>query len=194
MKKTILAMAMFCCLALVAAPAWAMTISLEPTTQTVAVGDSFDVNLVVSDVGGEGVGAFWIDVTYDTSILSITDSDVTFGTSLGTGLDVDAIADTTSFPGIVDLFEVSFLDSTTLLGLQSASFTLATLTFTADGLGTSDLSSDVINVGDAFGYTVYGVQTADAKVTATPVPGAIYLLGTGLIGLVGFGRRRFNRA
>ena len=194
MKKTILAMVMFCCLALVTAPAWAMTISLEPTSSIVAVGDSFNVNLVVSNVASEGVGGFWVDVTYDSSILSITDSDVTFGTSLGTGPDVDTFVDTTSISGLASVSEISFLDTDTLLSLQSASFTLAALTFTADGPGTSNLGYDYVDVSDAFGYTVYGVETADGKVTATPIPGAIYLFGTGLIGLVGFGRKRFNRA
>ena len=40
MKKTILAMEMFCSLALMTAFAWAMIISLEPTTRR-GVGDTF---------------------------------------------------------------------------------------------------------------------------------------------------------
>jgi hypothetical protein len=48
-------------------------------------------------------------------------------------------------------------------------------------------------VTNSNGINSYYVNSVDISNTATPIPGAIWLLGSGLVGLVGIRRRRFNK-
>ena len=53
---------------------YAVSLSLEPQTQTVFSNDMFDVSVVVSGLGNESplsLGAFDLDVTFDTNDLKL---------------------------------------------------------------------------------------------------------------------------
>jgi len=140
-------------LALAGPASAAVTISFSPSAQTVGVGETATVDLIVSGLGNlsaPSLGGWGINFGYDPSIVSITMADVTFGSllDLGTfGSDADGLAD----GGSVSLFELSFEDPIDLQDAQPASFTLATLNFTALAPGSSPLSLTFIDLTDELG-------------------------------------------
>ncbi len=75
------------------ASAEAIDLSVSPSAQTVDLGDPASVDIVVSNLGGEIVSAFDLDITYDASIIEATN--VSFGPLLG---DLDPL----SFETLID--------------------------------------------------------------------------------------------
>lgn len=124
----------------------ALTIGFAPTNQTVPLGSNPQVDIVATfdaiPAPSERLGGYDLIVTYDASIISF--SSVSFGTALGNSLQSGS-----SGPGQVGLIEIS-LDSP--VPAQPLSFTLATLTFSADNVGFSDL---VLSLGQG-GLTTGG--------------------------------------
>jgi hypothetical protein len=174
-------------------PVMAMTIGFQPSAQTVNLGSSLAVDVVATLGSNEIVSAYDLDLGYNPLILNATG--VTFGTFLGAPL---SIFSSNLSAGLVDFAEVSFLNDSDLAALQPSAFTLATISFTAIGLGTSSL--DIVNylngVNDIKGLnnTIYLSPVLDqGSVTVTasgvPIPGAVWLLGSGLMGLLGLKRK-----
>ena len=186
----------------------ATLLSFSPSTNTVNVGDTFDVDVVISDLyatdgSREIVSAFDLDVLYDSAVLNATG--VIFGTSLGLNVSddpfdffADALVASDLSPGRVDLAELSYLFNSELLALQpNDSFTLATLSFDAIGLGISSLTFDPIEFPgvDVKGYDPFSPfdlsnSTGQGTVTVVPVPGALFLMITGLLSLGIAGRKK----
>jgi hypothetical protein len=188
-------------------PAKACIIEIQPSTNTVNLGETVSVDIVVSqrDQPEEAaITAFDLDVAYDDSIISLTDA--SFGTNLGEP-DVDSYTDTIfSYSGLQDLYQDSyFLDDEIVdLNMQpDDSFTLATLTFDATGLGSTELSfvgdwlevvgldNTVLDVSYISGF----ISVVDGSSTAVPEldPNTANAALAFLIGciLVLSGRRRF---
>ena len=174
--------------------AWAVFLDFVPANQTVQLSDPVMVDVVVSGLnagGDDSVGDFDLDVTYDASIL--TASGVIFGTELGDGFLTSLQSFSLATLGVVDLAEISFLFD---LSGQSASFTLATLSFNTVGVGTSSLTFSQSIVGDAFGIDLSptsgtgSVTVEDNGPNPIPEPGTMLLLGTGLAGLAAWRLRR----
>lgn len=148
-------------LLLSAQPSQAITLSFNPIAQNVASGSPVDVELVISGLGASiapSLSAFDVDVSFDPGILAF--SSVTFGPFLGDPALGEAFTSFNgSVPGLVNLNELSLLegDSVTcffcippyLDDLQSASFTLATLTFNTLSAGTSSLGLSINALVDA---------------------------------------------
>lgn len=186
---------LFGSISLSGAPAvWAISLDFVPATQTVQLSDLVMVEVVISGLtagGDDSVGDFDLDVTYDASLL--TASGVTFGTELGDGFFTSLQSFSLATSGVVDLAEISFLFD---LSGQSASFTLATLSFNTVGVGTSALTFSQSIVGDAFGVDLNPTSgTGSVTVENTgpnpiPEPSTMLLLGTGLAGLAAWRLRR----
>lgn len=193
MKRIILVVATFCFLALLAVPAWAVSLSLTPTIQEIQKGSTSQVALVVAglDLPDLPLGGFDVNITYDPGILSLTG--FSFGDPvLGDLLDVSgfgSITDSASTPGFLNLYELSLDDPYDLAQAQQPSFTLATVQFSGLDYGFSSLDLSGV-LTDAIGETL-SVTFSGAGVNVSPVaePGTMLLLVSGLAGLAGF--RRF---
>jgi len=168
-------------------------IRFDPVSQTVPVGDTAEVALVISGLGDEiapSVGVFDLDITFDPALLAF--SNVVYGDQLDLfGFGSDQF--TTPSVGSVNLYELSLDLPWDLDDLQADSFTLATLTFDTLSIGTSFLDIFSVNaLGDSWGNPL----TADVQrgsISPVPEPATILLLVSGMAGLGVFGRRRFKK-
>ncbi len=178
--------------------AGAVVLSLEPSSQNAAPGDSVSLDLVISGLGNGGpdsLGDFDIDIGFDTSALIFTS--YSLGNSLGdlgAGEAVDFSGG--DLGGTVNLAEVSLLFPFELDALQTDTFTLATLNFDVymldPGTSTTVDISTVWALGDGFGLplTVDAANSAVIRNAAgVPEPSVLALVALGLTG-VGFASRR----
>jgi hypothetical protein len=175
-------------------PGFSLTmVSISDITQ---IGNSVNVQIGISGLGGNlapSLGAYDLDLSFDPSHLAFTGA--VFGDALlGNQLDLFNFggnlsgADLTD-PGTVNFYEVSFDSVADLNDLQVNSFTLATLSFDVLDFGTSDLTLSVNAFGDAEGNDL-PVTTLSTSVTTVPLPSAIFLMASGLMGLGFAGKPR----
>jgi PEP-CTERM motif len=189
-KGMLLALALF--LAPVG-PGHAISIHLEPATQTVAPGTLLSVSLEASglgDLSAPSLGLWDVDIAFDPAILGFV------GASFGTGLDLfglGSINDAFDLGGLVDIFEVSLDLPSDLDTLQLGAFTLATLTFEALAVGSTPLTLTLDSVGDALGAPLAATASGAEVSVAVPEPGTLGLAGLGLAGLAWLRRRRAER-
>ncbi|SEM80876.1 VPLPA-CTERM protein sorting domain-containing protein [Syntrophus gentianae] len=200
MKKTLLILFILTLMGFFSsASALALIIGFSPSSQTINQGGTALVDITATfESTSEIVSAYDFDVSYDSSILTATS--VIFGTMLGNETLFEASTDFNLLPGVIDLAEVSFLADADLASLQGAGpITLATLSFSGDNFGMSSLM--FINYGsggnDVKGASniQYGSPTLNGgsiTVAPVPIPAACWLLGSGLMGLVGL-RRNFQK-
>jgi hypothetical protein len=177
-----------------ASPARAVGLSFLPTEGSFGLTEPIEVAVVVSGLGNAGapsVGDFDIAVTFAADALVL--DDVLFGGFLGAP-GVETI-DSWSIeaPGLVRLAELSLMRPRDLDALQSDSFALATLSFSAASLGTSPLAFGSALVGDAFGAPLTVSPLAPGTVTVAPEPASGALLALGLGGLAAIARHRTHR-
>lgn len=192
--------------------AHALSLSIIPSAGSAVVGGNVNADLVISDLGSGGaastVGAFDINIGFDSSILSL--NNVTFGALLGNLSLSEAIAAfDNSTPGTVNLFEVSLLEASAstcvfcqtpyLDSLQPSSFLLATLSFIGTSQGTSTLTPVINAIGDGEGNDLArGLITAAGSVTVgrpvtVPEPSILALLSVGLLGWMFSNRKKLER-
>ena len=161
-----------------------VTLSFNPSTSTVGIGDQIGLDINVSGLEDVDLGALDLNLNYKDTFLSF-DSYV-----LGDGLGViPDDADDWSLGdlggGVINLAELSYVDD---LSFQLDSFTLATLTFEGAGVGVSPLSFSDVDLDDDWGDAI-DVSLETGSVNVVPVPAAAWLFGSGLIGLLGFRRK-----
>lgn len=148
--------------------------------------DSIDVELVISGLGvgvAPSLASYDLDVVFDDSHLAY--SHATFGDPiLGNQLDLfdfglNSSAAAVNPSAALNIFEVSFDDSSDLNAFQADTFTLATLSFDLLKTGSSDLSYIVNDLGDA-GNNLLVADLTTSTVSNVPIPGAFWLMATGL--------------
>jgi len=166
----------------------AATVSFSDSTSIVNQGDIF--SLTVQGSGFDTISGGGLNLSFDASILqvnSVTINQTVFEFYIGGGTE-EGILDN-SFGQLLNTSFNSFFGAT-------GDFDIMDISFTAIGSGVSNLNlseSQLWVFADEFGG-YYGDQlifeTATVNVSAVPVPAAVWLFGSGLIGLAGFTRRR----
>ena len=181
---------------------WATTIDFVHSASSIGIGESIDVEIVISDLGSDDLYDFDFNVNFDVSVLTF--DGYTLGTGLGTNVSTDFFDmfadayDGSSYlgGGVLNLFEQSWID----LSLQDDTFTLATISFTGLAAGSSGLSitspsqfvADPIFSGELGPIENITINTGNIEVTSgapVPEPTTMMLFGSGLVLLAGIGRR-----
>ncbi len=167
----------------------AATISAVPGMQDVEIGGSTTIDILISDLGGEIVSAYDLDLLYDASVLLATD--VVFGTSLGDELFFEVFGDfDLSVAGLVDFAQLSLLDDDTLFPLQGGQeVVVARVVFEAVATGTSGLSFafDAFNDVKGRDAAVLPIEAGMGSIRVTdsgaaiPEPSSAVLFAVGLL-------------
>ena len=169
-----------------------LNLTVIPLAQEVGIGDFVDVEVAISGLGNfapDSLSLFDLAVGFDSSIIAFLG--VLFGDPvLGDQLDLIRGSLTQVFvgAGVVNIAKESFNLPEALDTLQADSFTLATLTFEAVGLGTSPVSLSFLVLEDSSEDRLFPALE-DGSVSVVPVPGAVMLGMLGL-GMVGWVKRR----
>ncbi len=175
----------------------AASILVTPSSGSIDLGDTITLTLSGESFtnGSNGGG---IDISWDPNVLTLTDL---------------ANVDRSLFPG--DSFfgkdgnltagRLEDLSVASLTGTTLVAFDIATLTFTANGAGSTaiDLELGSLNAGkdvwtdssglnDAMPTFVDGSVTVTGGTSPVPVPPALLLFGSGLIGLGSIARKKKN--
>jgi hypothetical protein len=191
-----------------AAPAAALpvTLTLVPSSASVAAGQTLSVDVVVdglTELVGDfeqaiALESFELDLAFDTGRLAFVS--LSFGAALGdpenAGQTFLAGPGTPNATGVVEMLEFSLLTEAQLLALQVAPFTLATVEFLAGEL-LGETSIELVNLSGSSLGGVAGRALGDElaapsalAVEIVPEPGAAALALAAAFGL----RRRAARA
>lgn len=180
----------------------ASSLWLETTTPVVGLGDTIEmtVHMDFSDDPTLGGG---FDIIFDSGLVSYDAN--SYITDAGLGSDPSFTRDDNPAAAAANRVEVT---SDALVGAAFGNFAgmsgpalVAPITFTADAAGVAifDLgpsSSD--SVGSFFSAATFeeqfpdyqGVSVEITGISEVPVPAAVWLFGSGLLGLIGMARRR----
>lgn len=175
-----------CLLAGLVAPAAATTLSIDAAPASVKVGETFAVDVIVTDAND--LYGFQFDLVFAAPVLQA--HEVVEG-----GFLAAAGASTSFFPGFVDAGEgsVSFIANTRLGpgGGASGDGVLARLSFQALAPGQGSLQlRNVVLLDSALAETSATLAGASISVTAVPEPASVAMLATGLALLAGAARRQ----
>ncbi len=145
------------------------SLSLSPSTGSYAVGDNFDVQIML-DTAGEDVSAVDAIINYDSSVLQVTD--ITPGTIFSTYPEQSASSNT---------IEVSGLDGSTTSPFNGSNGVLATIGFRVLDEGDTDLTFD-FTAGSTLDSNVVEASSGQSNDILNSVSNASYSLlpeGTG---------------
>jgi hypothetical protein len=192
LKRIGIILFMWICLA-VSQVATATTISVQPASVNKSVGETFSLDIRISDV--TDLYAFQFDIEFDPSILSATS--ITDGEFL-------PIADSLGFftLGINNVVgSIGYITNTltgTIPGVSNSGV-LASIDFKAIGIGTSDVSLSNVMLLDSSLNEITTTESLGSNVTVqgslnpVPEPSTVLMIGIGMVCLSGLGRKKFRK-
>ena len=161
-------------------------ISLTPSVNNVLVGDTFTLTVQGTEFLNGAIGG-GVDLTWDNTMIQMVAGSVTMGHAGW-------------FSFITEGAGTLTVDSINLVGEAGPTFDFFTVDFVAvppPSSGPVDIfaSALVLNTGGWQNQLnqeeiITAYNGATVNVSAVPVPAAIWLFGSGLIGLIGFAKRK----
>jgi hypothetical protein len=151
---------------------------------------AYELDIDIRGLGDFDLAAFGLDVHYDSALLTFEEYTLTDQLGSFDFFEVDDWSLGDDGLGTVSLSVVSFLTDPMdpVFTSQSSSFTLATLSFSGDDSAICDFSLSNVVLSDFYGDSI-PFDTCGPVINAVPVPAAAWLLASGLVGIIGLGRR-----
>lgn len=147
-------------------------LEFRPQSVTATLGETVAVDVVASNLDGEIVSAYDLDITYDSLILAATG--VTFATGLGDALFFEVFESVDlSLPGLIDLAQLSLLPDDLLFAMQGGEeLLLATIVFDTLSAGVTalDFIFDAVNDVKTFDAAVLPVTGLSGEIVVQPPP------------------------
>lgn len=185
-----------------AGSASAATISFNPSSQTVGVGDTAVVQIVVSGLGdgtSPALGAWAVSFDYNPAVVEW--SIISFvGSRLNLGINGSIPSLNIPALGSLELDEVSLELPADLIAAQPDSFVLATIDFKALAPGSSPLALTLVDLSDEEGFSLDAtgqdgvIRVRDGGNGVPEGSAGVALLAFLWAGMLGFARRRGRRA
>jgi hypothetical protein len=168
------------CASLIVTQAGASLLTFDLNEASIELGDTIDVDIVVSELSGENISAFEFDVIFDESVLAF--ELYSLSDSLGSLASLDAYDLSSGYlgSGSINLKVASTLFD---FSFQSDNMTLATLTFTGLASGISSLDFDQVAVMNDIGDSLTAIPVGSSLevVNPVPLPSTVLLMATSLI-------------
>lgn len=144
----------------------ALSLQMVPSSTVVTVGDTFNLNFVISGLGKQAspsLSTFDFDVLFNSTVLGVNTSDSNGDAVIDSvvldpsgqldlfGLGLNFVSASLTSPSTLNLFDLSFDSPTDLDSLQTDQFTLASITFTALAAGSNSFKLRANSFGDSSG-------------------------------------------
>lgn len=162
---------------------------------SVLPGETFTVDISIANINELPEG---LDITdfsfgmsiqpYDGNLLTADPLSIVAGDAIDASCKMFMMGDSGPMRDLVEIFYSPFvMPPPPLVDGLVASFNL-------EALGVDNWSLVLENVAFGMGGTPVEVITQDGSVNAVPIPGTVLLFGSGLLGLMGIGRRRLRKS
>jgi len=163
-------------------PSFAASLSVVPVEQNIGLGETAYVDIVLGDLSDDpGITEFFIEVLdFDTSVISFDAADSSFYVAAA-AVDFEQQGG----PSYVQMYA----EGITTSPQPWPDFELVRLAFNATGYGSSEIR---LNTALDFFPNNPGLNIDEfnnGTINVVPIPGAVWLLGSGLLGLLGAKRR-----
>jgi hypothetical protein len=143
------------------------------------------IDITISNLGDFDLAAFSFDVNYDDSLLTFVDYTLTEELGVIDDWNASDWSEGDDGAGTIKFDVLSYLED---FSGQSDDFVLVSIDFSGIESALAGISLSNVDLSDAYGdpipFTVDGTN-----ISVVPVPGAFWLLGTCLVGLVGLRKR-----